>query len=334
MPLKLLAIDLGKRSFHIYGIDSEGVIVSRKISRPKLIETVTELAPEAIAMEACASAHYWGRLFLAAGYRILLINPRFVKPFVKGSKNDAADAEGIYEAATRPTMRFVPVKSAGQQDLQSLHRTRDRIVGARTALINHMRGLLGEYGVILPQGARRFLVQARDAIAGAELSDLARELFIGTLDELGGLDLRLDELDRQLAAICRANEDCRRLSKLPGVGPVVATALIAAVDDGRHFRSGRQLAAWIGLVPRQYTTGGKPRLGGIGRRANHYLRRQMIHGARSVMFRLAKHDDRRSQWLKGLAARRGFNRTVVALANKTARVAWALLTRKEAYAAA
>jgi transposase len=334
MPLKLLAIDLGKRSFHIYGIDSEGVIVSRRISRFKLIETIEELAPEAIAMEACASAHYWGRRFLAAGRRVLLINPRFVKPFVKGSKNDAADAEGIYEAATRPTMRFVPVKSAGQQDLQSLHRTRDRIVCARTALINHMRGLLGEYGVILPQGARRFLVQARDALAGAELSDLARELFIGTLDELGGLDLRLDELDRQLAAICRVNEDCRRLSKLPGVGPVVATALIAAVDDGRHFRSGRELAAWIGLVPRQYTTGGKPRLGGIGRRANHYLRRQMIHGARSVMFRLAKHDDRRSQWLKGLAARRGFNRTVVALANKTARVAWALLTRKEAYAAA
>lgn len=334
MPLKLLAIDLGKRSFHIYGIDSEGVIVSRKISRSKLIETVKELAPEAIAIEACASAHYWGRRFLAAGRRVLLINPRFVKPFVKGSKNDASDAEGIYEAATRPTMRFVPVKSAGQQDLQSLHRTRDRIVCTRTALINHMRGLLGEYGVILPQGARLFLAQARDAIAVAELSDLAHDLFAGMLDELGGLDLRLEKLDKQLAAICRTNEACRRLSKLPGVGPVVATALVAAVDDGRHFRSGRELAAWIGLVPRQYTTGGKPRLGGIGRRANHYLRRQMIHGARSVMFRLAKHDDRRSQWLKGLTARRGFNRTVVALANKTARVAWALLTRKEGYVAA
>jgi transposase len=333
MPLKLLAIDLGKRSFHIYGIDSEGLIVSRKISRSKLIETVKELAPEAIAMEACASAHYWGRRFLDDGRRVLLINPRFVKPFVKGSKNDAADAEGIYEAATRPTMRFVPVKSAGQQDLQSLHRTRDRIVCARTALINHMRGLLGEYGVILPQGARLFPAQARDAIAGAELTDLAHDLFTGMLDELGGLDLRLEKLDKQLAAICRANEACRRLSKLPGVGPVVATALVAAVDHGRHFRSGRELAAWIGLVPRQYTTGGKPRLGGIGRRANHYLRRQMIHGARSVMFRLASHDDRRSQWLKRLTARRGFNRTVVALANKTARVAWALLTRKEDYVA-
>jgi transposase len=334
MSLELLAIDLGKRSFHIHAVDSHGVVISRKTSRAKLIETIEELRPMTIAMEACASAHYWGRRFLIDGRRVLLINPRFVKPFVKGSKNDAADAEGIYEAALRPTMRFVPVKSTEQQDLQSLHRTRDRVVCARTALINHIRGLLGEYGVILPQGAWRFLAQAHDAVAGAELSDLTRELFADMLDELGSLDLRLDKLDRQLLAICRTNEACRRLSKLPGVGPVIATALVAAVDDGRHFRSGRELAAWIGLVPRQYTTGGKPRLGGIGRRANHYLRRQMIHGARAVMFRLTKHDDRRSQWLKGLAARRGFNRTVVALANKTARVAWVLLTRKEDYVAA
>src|SRR5246127_2799386 len=200
MSFGLLAIDLGKRSFHIHGIDSDGVIISRKISRAKLIETIEELAPETIAMEACASAHYWGRRFLAAGRRVLLINPRFVKPFVKGSKNDAADAEGIYEAAVRPTMRFVPVKSIEQQDLQSLHRTRDRIVRARTALINHARGLLGEYGVILPQGAWRFLAQARDAIARAELSDLARALFSEMLDDLGSLDLRLEKLDQQLAA--------------------------------------------------------------------------------------------------------------------------------------
>jgi transposase len=334
MSLKLLAIDLGKRSFHIHGIDSDGIIISRKISRSKLIDTIAALNPETIAMEACASAHYWGRCFVAFGYRVLLINPRFVKPFVKGSKNDATDAEGIYEAASRPTMRFVPVKSIEQQDLQSLHRSRDRVVGARTALINHMRGLLAEYGIVLPQGAWRFLAQARDAIEEADLSDLARGLFNDMAEELASLDSRLDQLDRQLMATCKTNETCRRLSQLPGVGPVIATALVAAVDDGRHFRSGRELAAWIGLVPRQYTTGGKPRLGGIGRRANHYLRRQMIHGARAVMFRLAKHDDRRSQWLKELSARRGFNRAVVALANKTARIAWALLAREEDYVAA
>ena len=175
MSLELLAIDLGKRSFHCHGIDSNGGILSRKVSRAKLLETIKELAPEAVTMEACASAHFWGRRFLADGRRVLLINPWFVKPFVKGSKNDAADAEAI--SALRPTMRFVPVKSTEQQDLQSLHRARERVVCARTALINHMRGLLGEYGVILPQGAWRFLKQAQEAIAAADLYDWARGLF-------------------------------------------------------------------------------------------------------------------------------------------------------------
>ena len=218
MSLELLAIDLGKRSFHCHGIDSNGVILSRKVSRAKLLETIKELAPKAVTMEACASAHFWGRRFLADGRRVLLINPWFVKPFVKGSKNDAADAEAIYEAALRPTMRFV-VKSTEQQDLQSLHRARERVVCARTALINHMRGLLGEYGVILPQGAWRFLKQAQEAIAAADLSDLARGLFVDLFDELRALDVRLDKLDRQLLGVCRTNEACKRLSTLPGVGP-------------------------------------------------------------------------------------------------------------------
>jgi len=265
-------------------------------------------------------------------HQVRLINPRFVKPFVKGSKNDAADAEGIFEAATRPTMRFVPVKSTEQQDLQSLHRARERLIGLRTALINHSRGLLAEYGIVLPQGPWRFAAQAPGAIAEAELSDLAREIFTDLLDQLCDVNRRIEKLDAKVVAICRSHQACRRLAKLPGVGPIIATALIAAVDDGRHFRSGRELAAWIGLVPRQYTTGGKPRLGGIGRRGNHYLRRQMIHGARAVISRLDKHDDRRSRWLKALVARRGINRAIVALANKTARIAWALLTRNEEYA--
>ncbi len=334
MSIDLLAIDLGKRSFHIHAIGGDGVVVSRKVSRVKLWETVEALAPTTIAMEACASAHYWGRRFLEAGRVVRLINPRFVKPFVKGSKNDAADAEGIYEAAQRPTMRFVPVKSVSQQDLQSLHRVREHIIGARTALINHLRGLLAEYGVVLPQGPWRLIAQAPAAIAEADLTDLARDLFDDLRDQLAMLESRLRKLDQKLAEICRTDDACRRLTKLPGVGPVVATALVSAVDNGRHFHSGRELAAWIGLTPRQYTTGGKPRLGGIGRRANHYLRRQMIHGARAVISRLAKHDDRRSKWLKDLAARRGLNRAVVALANKTARIAWVLLTRKEEYLAA
>jgi transposase len=334
MTVKILAIDLGKQSFHLHCIDTDGVVISKKVSRTKLIEVVDNLAPATIAMEACASAHYWGRRWLAAGREVRLINPRFVKPFVKGSKNDAVDAEAIFEAASRPTMRFVPVKSTAQQDLQSLHRARERLICQRTALINHTRGLLAEYGIVLPQGPWRVMAQAPAALADTDLSDLAREIFGELLDQLSDLDRRIEKFDTKVVAICRANEACRRLAKLPGVGPVIATAIVAAVDDGRHFQSGRELAAWIGLVPRQYTTGGKPRLGGIGRRANHYLRRQMIHGARAVISRLSKHDDQRSAWLKALVARRGFNRTVVALANKTARIAWALLVRKEEYAAA
>lgn len=334
MSLELLAIDLGKQSFHVYGIDSDGVVVSQKISRTKLASLITELNPKAIAMEACASAHHWGRLFRAEGIDVRLVNPRFVKAFVKGSKNDAADAEAIFEAASRPTMRFVPIKSIEQQDLQTLHRARERLICERTALINHSRGLLAEYGIVLPQGLWRFEAQAPSAIAEAELTDLAREIFSDLLGQLRDLNSRVETLDAKIIAICRSNDACRRLSKLPGVGPVIATALVAAVNDGRHFRSGRELAAWIGLVPRQYSTGGKPRLGGIGRRANHYLRCQMIHGARAVISRLAKRTDRRSEWLKALVARRGFNRTIVALANKTARIAWAVLARGEQYAAA
>jgi transposase len=334
MSLELLAIDLGKRSFHLYGIDADGVIVSRKVSRAKLVEAVQNLAPATVAMEACASAHHWGRLFIAAGCKVRLINPRFVKPFVKGSKNDAADAEAIFEAAIRPNMRFVPVKSTGQQDIQLLHRARERLVRQRTALINHTRGLLAEYGVVLPQGSWRFEAQAPAAVSQAELSELAREIFADLLNQLDDVNGRLKKLDTRIVSICRSNAACRRLAVLPGIGPIIATALVAAVDDGRHFRSGRELAAWIGLVPRQYTTGGKPRLGGIGQRANHYLRRQMIHGARAVVSRLANRDDRRSQWLKALVARRGINRAIVALANKTARIAWVMLARQEKYAAA
>jgi transposase len=331
MTMDLLAIDLGKQSFHVHGIDADGVIVSRKITRAKLVDAVIELGPTTVAMEACASAHHWGRWFMAEGRTVRLINPRFVKPFVRGSKNDAVDAEAIYEAATRPTMRFVPVKSADQQDLQSLHRVRERLIVQRTSLINHGRGLMAEYGIVLPKGAWRFVAQAPAAIAEATLSNLGRELFAEILDQLRDVSARVAKLDTRIVAICRDNEACRRLAAMPGVGPIIATALVASVDDARHFRSGRELAAWIGLVPRQYTTGGKPKLGGIGRRANHYLRRQMIHGARAVISRLSKHDDQRSTWLKAIVERRGFNKALVALANKTARVAWALLSRKENY---
>jgi transposase len=331
MSFDLVAIDLGKQSFHLHGVSSDGVVLSRKIGRANLFAAISELAPTRIAMEACPSAHHWGRRFQEAGYEVRLIHPRFVKPFVRGAKNDAIDAEAIFEAASRPTMRFVPVKTIAQQDLQSLHRVRERLVCHRTALINQARGLLAEYGIVLPKGPSQLSAKGPEAVADAALSDLARELFAGLFNQVRELAARIEALDARLIAICREDAASRRLATLPGVGPVIATALVASIDDGRHFRSGRELAAWIGLVPRQHTTGGKARLGGIGRQANHYLRRQMIHGARSIAFRMATREDARSKWLQALVARRGFNRAVVALANKTARIAWALLTRSEAY---
>lgn len=334
MPVNVLAIDIGKQSFHVHGIDADGVVVSRKVSRAKLPGLVERLDPRVVAMEACGGAHHWGRVFQAAGREVRLIHPRFVRPFVRGSKNDAADAEAIWDAATRPTMRFVPVKTTEQQDLQSVHRVRDRLVQDRTALINHARGLLAEYGVVLPKGAKRFTVAVPEAVAGSDLPPLARELFAELLDQLADLDRRIARIDTKLVAICKEHPACQRLAAVPGIGPVVATALVAAVADGRHFRSGRDLAAWIGLVPRQHTTGGKPRLGGIGRRANHYLRRQMIHGARSVANQSRTRTGPRAEWVKAVEARRGFNRAVVALANKTARAAWAMLARGEEYRAA
>ena len=329
--MQTLAIDLGKQSFHIYGTACDGEVISRKVSRVKLVDAINKLHPQSVTMEACASSHHWGRTFEALGYAVRLIHPRFVKPFVKGSKNDAVDAEAIFEAASRPNMRFVPLKTVEQQELQSLHRMRDRLIVQRTALINHTRGLLAEYGLIMPAGASRFRLQVQDMVETAELSGLAKHLFGKLIDEYHDLDARVSALDDILVEICRTNERCKRLTTLPGVGPVVATALVAAVDDGRHFESGRALAAWIGLVPRQYTTGGKPRLGGIGNRANHYLRRQLVHGARSALLRIARYDDRHSKWAQALQARAGHNKTLVAMANKTARMAWAMLRNGENY---
>lgn len=334
MSVELVAIDLDKQSFHLHSVSGDGVVLSRKVSRSKLPAVIGEWAPRVIAMEACPSAHHWGRVFQEAGHQVRLIHPRFVKPFVRGAKNDAVDAEAIFEAASRPTMRFVPVKTLAQQDLQALHRIRERLIVQRTALINQARGLLAEYGIVLPKGSGRLAADGPDAVASTPLSDLARELFSALFDQLRELEARIATLDDRLVSICRENAASRRLATLPGVGPVIATALVASIDDGHHFRSGRELAAWIGLVPRQHTTGGKPKLGGIGRQANHYLRRQMIHGARSIAFRMSGREDARSKWLQALVVRRGFNRAVVALANKTARIAWVLLTKQEAYKAA
>jgi transposase len=264
---------------------------------------------------------------------VRLIAPQFVKAYMKSPKNDARDAEAICEAVTRPTMRFVPIKQLEQQDLQALHRVRERLIKARTALVNEMRGLLHEYGIILPQGITKFrtLVVQKLQEEQHKLTALSTEVFWHLYDEFLALETRLTYYDEKLTAIAQAHPECQRLQTIPGIGPVTATAFIAAISQVTQFKNGRQLAAWLGLVPREHSTGGKPRLLGIGKRGNVYLRKLLIHCARATLRWVeTKHDDR-SRWLKALVERRGKNRAAVALANKNARIAWALLAHNQEY---
>jgi transposase len=330
----VLGIDLAKRVFHLVGMDPAGHVVLRKrVTREALMSCIMQLPPMMIGMEACGGAHYWARRFREHGHTPKLIAPQFVKPYVKSNKNDPGDAEAICEAVTRPTMRFVPIKEVAQQDLQALHRARERVVKARTALVNEIRGLLSEYGIVLPQSVAKFrrTFTATLEAERTKLTALGWELFAQLYDEFCALDKRLAAYNEKIAAIGAAHPVCQRLVTIPGIGPLTATALVAAVNEASQFKNGRQLAAWIGLVPRQHSTGGKARLLGISKRGDGYLRKLFIHGARATLRWIRLKTDRRSTWLRGLIERRGKNKAAVALANKNARIAWALLTSDQTY---
>jgi transposase len=332
--MSILGIDIAKQVFHVVGMDDSGHVVLRKrLARSALWSFIASLPPLRIGMEACGSAHYWARRFREHGHDVRLISPQFVKAYVKSPKNDARDAEAICEAVTRPTMRFVPIKRVEQQDLQALHRVRERLIKARTALVNEIRGLLSEYGIILPQGLTKFRALIVDKLHAeqAKLTTLSAEVFWHLYDEFRALEKRLEYYDEQLAAIGRAHPECQRLQTIPGIGPVTATALIAAVGDVTQFKNGRHLAAWLGLVPREHSTGGQPRLLGISKRGDRYLRKLLVHGARATLRWVDTRADDRSQWLRALIARRGKNRAAVALANKNARIVWALLAHNQEY---
>ncbi len=287
-----------------------------------------------VAMEACCGAHHLGRVFLEEGYEVRLMSPEYVRPYVKAQKNDDRDAEAIAEAATRPTMRFVPVKSQEQSDLQSLHRARERLVGDRTALVNHLRALLLERGLIVAKGRAKLRSEVEEFLADAvpELSPRIRSLVTDLIEDWERLDARIKAFDAEFVALARADPAMRRLSTVPGIGPINATALVAAVGDASAFGKGRDLAAWLGLVPRQATTGGKPRLLGISKRGNRYLRKNLVHGARAVLPKLAERDTPIGRWLRDLLARQHKNVVVVALANKLARICWAVLSGDRGFA--
>jgi transposase len=283
-----------------------------------------------IAMEACCGAHFLGRTLALHGHTIRLMSPEYVQPYVKAQKTDDRDAEAIAEAATRPTMRFVSLKSEDQLDLQILHRVRERLVNARTALINQLRAVLLERGIILPKGRINLMRRLEDLMVGdPAVSARTRTLLADLRDEWAGLDRRVKAYDDELAALTREDEQARRLATIPGIGVINATALLAAIGDGSAFAKGRDLAAWLGLTPRQHSTGGKTKLLGISKRGNGYLRKQLIHGARAAMPHLAAKPNRLGAWLQAMLTRAHPNVVVVALAAKLARIAWAVLRHEK-----
>src|SRR5689334_19956414 len=332
--LSVLGIDLAKQVFHLVGMDEHGkVVVRKRLDRSQLLSFIAQLPPVVIGMEACGGAHYWARCFRAHGHEVKLMAPQFVKPYVKSNKNDMRDAEAIAEAVTRPTMRFVPIKDVDQHDIQALHRVRERLIGARTALINEVHGLMLEYGIVLPKGVAKFRQAVVEKLEADKdkLTALSQELFGKLVQEFGTLEDQIAFYQEQLEGLATTHPECQRLMTIPGIGPITATALVAAVGNVGVFKNGRQFAAWLGLVPKQHSTGGQTRLLGISKRGDSYVRKLLIHGARATLRWVKLQTDKRSQWIRGLLARRGWNRTAVAVANKNARIVWALLSRGGVY---
>ncbi|MBP1178472.1 IS110 family transposase [Methylobacterium sp. PvR107] len=338
MPITVLGIDLGKNSCSLVGLDATGrVVLRRRMRRESVIAFGAQLPSCVVAMEACCGAHHMGRTLAAQGHTVRLMSPEYVRPYVKAQKNDDRDAEAIAEAATRPTMRFVALKSEAQLDMQTLHRVRDQLVGERTALMNQIRAILLERGHVVPQGRARLaarLASLLDDEAATDLTPRMRTLVTDVRERWQFLDQRIAALDAEFSEQARSDESARRLTTIPGIGALNATALVAAIGDVTTFARGRDLAAWLGLVPRQVTTGGRPKLVGITKRGSKYLRKMLIQGARAAMPTLQQSETRLGQWLRGLLARAHANTAVVALAAKMARTVWALLRHERVYEAA
>ncbi len=334
MRITTMGIDLAKNVFQIHGVDERGkVVVRKKLPRSKLMEFIANTTPCLIGVEACGSSHYWVRQFKKHGHTVKSIPPQYVKPFVKTNKNDSNDAEAICEAVQRPTMHFVSEKTIESQDIQCMHRIRSRLIRAKTALANEIRGLLSEYGVIVPKGNRVLKARLPEILETDtnDLTSLTREMFSELYDELFEIEEKIQAFDDRIQKIFKASESCQRLARIEGVGPLTATAAIATIGDPRAFKNGRQCAAWLGLVPRQSSSGGRTTLLGISKRGDSYLRMLLIHGGRAVVKNVRDKTDKRSLWIAEKEKTRGKNRAAVAVANKNARIIWKMLKTGEAY---
>ena len=333
MKFTTIGIDLAKTVFQVHGADANGkTVLKKQLKRTQVLAFFANLTPCRIGMEACGSAHYWARKLQALGHTVQLIAPQYVKPFVKRNKNDAADAEAICEAMTRPNMPAVPIKNTEQQAILSVHRARQGFVKARTAQANQIRGLLAEYGLVIPKGISHIARRVPEIIADGEndLPGSFRLLIQRLVNHLKELDRQVEELEVEIQRWHRENSASQKLAKIPGIGPLTASAMVASIGDARNFKNGRQLAAWLGIVPKQHSTGGKSTLLGISKRGDSYLRTLLIHGARA-MVRIAERKPDADPWLKNLLARRHKNVAAVALANKNVRTIWALLAHDRDY---
>lgn len=333
MKITTIGLDLAKLVFQVHGVNAQGAtVLTRQLRREQVSAFFAKLAPCRIGMEACASSHHWARLLREQGHEVRLIAPQFVKPYVKSNKNDANDAQAICEAVGRPSMRFVAIKTVEQQSVLSLHRAREGFVKQRSATANQIRGLLAEFGLILPQGIVHVTKRVPALLEPAleRLPGVFIELIRTLVEHLRALDAHVKALECEIVRWHRADPVSQRLAQLPGIGPITASALVASVGDARLFKNGRQLAAWLGLVPRQHSSGGKPTLLGISKRGDGYLRKLLLLGAQSVLIRARAQLDQAS-WLGQLLGRRPVNVVATALANKNARIVWALMVRDAPY---
>lgn len=334
MKVTTIGIDLAKSVFQVHGVDEQAkTVIKKQLKRHQVAEFFVNLPACLVGMEACAGAHHWARKLSGMGHTVRLMAPQYVKPYVKSQKNDAADAEAICEAVDRKNMRFVAIKNVEQQSVMALHAARAGYVKARTALSNQIRGLLAEFGVVIPKGLAHMAARVPEALEDAsnELTGMVRQLIQGLLEQLKALDVLAKELEQKIRGWSRQSQQAQRLEQVPGIGPITASALVASLGEVKNFEDGRQVSAWLGLVPRQHSSGGKTVLLGITKRGDSYLRTLLIHGARSAILAAQRRPEGPPQWLASLLGRKHPNVAAVALASRNARTVWALLAHKRDY---